>query len=138
MVRNIDLNFPPVESIEYPEPENIYRACQQQVSYVPPSSATNVELTENEVVILSSSGSLPMGLLVPPSFDEASVDPIDEKNTTGVCRELPSKPSPTPVSCSPEKATLPKRKHKKRKLTLAPSPMRQVIPGQSAPSQEDI
>lgn len=60
MVRNIDLNFPPVESIEYPEPENIYRACQQQVSYVPPSSATNVELTENEVVILSSSGSLPM------------------------------------------------------------------------------
>lgn len=61
MVRNIDLNFPPVESIQYSEPENTYRACQQQVSYVPPSSATNIELTENEVVILSSSGSLPMG-----------------------------------------------------------------------------
>lgn len=60
MVRNIDLNFPPVESIQYSEPENTYRDCQQQVSYVPPSSATNIELTENEVVVLSSSGSLPM------------------------------------------------------------------------------
>ncbi|KAG6483493.1 hypothetical protein ZIOFF_060141 [Zingiber officinale] len=78
------------------------------------------------------------GLPIPPPSDEASEDRGVETSTTRVSEELPSKSSPTPVSSSPKKVASPKKQRKKQKLTLAPSPMRQVIAAQSTPAQEDI
>ncbi|KAG6514029.1 hypothetical protein ZIOFF_024368 [Zingiber officinale] len=97
------------------------------------ASLARALLGDNEIVNVHV-GDL---LVVPPPSKEASEARGVEASAIEVPAELPSKPSPTPMSSSPEKPASPKRQCKKHKLTLAPSPKRQTISLQVDPAREE-